>query len=115
MLKDFRYAFRALRQSPGFALTAIVSIALAIGANSAIFSYADLLLFRPLSVPNPSQVFTLRSLAPSINSMAISGTGFISYPDYLDFRDKTQSFSGLVAYQIVQTGFAPDPKTHHRD
>jgi hypothetical protein len=51
MLNDFRYAFRALRSSPGFALTAIVSVALGAGSNSAIFSLADGLLFRPLPVP----------------------------------------------------------------
>ena len=55
MLNDIRYAFRALRQSPGFALTAIVSIALAIGANSAIFSFVDGLIFRPLPVRDARQ------------------------------------------------------------
>jgi len=65
MLNDFRYAFRALRSRPGFALTAIVSVALGAGSNSAIFSLADGLLFRPLPVPRASQVLTLRSRTPS--------------------------------------------------
>ena len=105
MLNDFRYGFRTLRQNPGFALTAIVSIALGIGANASIFSLADGLLFRPLPVPNASQVVTLRSRTPS-------GTfGNISYPDFADFRDKGQLFSGLVAYNLAQFGYAADTKT----
>ena len=73
MLKDIDYAFRTLRQSPGFALTAIVSIALAVGANSSIYSFANRLLLRPLPVPNPSQVFTLRSVPLSVNSLVLRG------------------------------------------
>ena len=48
MIRDFRYAIRVLRQNPGFAMTAIISIALAIGANSAIFAMADGIMLRPL-------------------------------------------------------------------
>jgi hypothetical protein len=104
MLNDLRYAFRTLRQSPGFALTAIVSIALGIGANSAIFSLADGLLLRPLPVPNPAQVVTLRSRMPS-------GTfGEMSYPDFADIRDKNRSFDGLVAYQVAPCGIALDAR-----
>ncbi len=80
MLNDFRYAFRTLRQNPGFALTAILSIALAIGANSAIFSYADGLLLRPLPVEKPSEIVTLGSISPSMSSMPLRGVGSVSYP-----------------------------------
>ena len=62
MLNDIRYALRTMRQNPGFALTAIFSIALGIGVNSTIFSFANGLLLRPLPVPNPSQVFSLTTL-----------------------------------------------------
>jgi putative ABC transport system permease protein len=102
MLNDFRYAFRALRRTPGFALTAIVSVALGAGSNSAIFSLADGLLFRPLPVPRASQVLTLRSRTPS-------GTfGGISYRDFEDLRDRNRSFDGLIAYQLAPLGFAED-------
>jgi predicted permease len=105
MLNDFRYAIRTLRQNPGFALTAIVSIGLGIGANATIFSLADGLLFRPLPVPNASQVVTLKSRTPS-------GTfDNLSYADYADFRDKSRSFDGVVAYKIAMFGFAADSKT----
>src|ERR1700733_4352196 len=104
MLNDLRYAIRILRQNPGFALTAIVSIALGIGANATIFSLADGLVFRPLPVPNASQVVTLRSRTPN-------GTfGEISYADYADFRDTNRSFDGLIAYQLAPSGFARDSK-----
>ncbi|MGA3205114.1 MAG: ABC transporter permease [Bryobacteraceae bacterium] len=104
MLNDLRYAVRTLRQSPGFALTAIVSIALGIGANSAIFSLADGLLLRPLPVADASRVMTLRSRSPS-------GTfGEMSYPDFADIRDKSQSFDGLVAYQVAPCGIAADSR-----
>src|SRR5437773_3302315 len=105
MLNDIRYALRMLRQNPGFALTAIISIAIAIGANSAIFSMADALLLRPLPVAKASEVVTVRSTAPSgrLNSL--------SYPDYVNFRDHNRSFDGLVAFELVPVGFAADEKT----
>jgi predicted permease len=104
MLNDLRYAIRTLRQNPGFALTAIVSVALGIGANSTIFSLADGLLFRPLPVPHPSQVVTVRSRTPN------GYFGQFSFADYADFRDKNRSFSGLVAYEMTPAPFARDPK-----
>jgi len=108
MLNDLRYAVRTLRQNPGFAFTAIVSIALGIGANATIFSLADGLVFRPLPVPKASQVVTLRSRTPT-------GTfGEFSYADYADFRDRIQSFDGLIAYQLAPCGFAADSKTQPR-
>ena len=104
MLSDFRYAVRALRHKPGFALTAILSIALGIGANASIFSFVDGILFRPLQVPHASEVLTLGSISPS---RAVLGGG-ISWPDYLDFRDQNRSFRGLAAYEDTSLGFAPD-------
>ncbi len=104
MLNDLRYAIRALRQNPGFALTAIVSIALGIGANVTIFSLGDGMVLRPLPVPNPSQVVKLASRTPS-------GTfDDMSYRDFLDYRDKLQSFDGLAAYSLTPFGFARDSK-----
>jgi predicted permease len=104
MLNDLRYAIRTLRQNPGFALTAIVSIALGIGAAAAVFSLGDGLVLRPMPVPNPSQVVKLASRTPS-------GTfGDMSYRDFVDYRDKLQSFDGLVAYSLTPFGFARDSK-----
>src|ERR1700733_8423106 len=102
MLNDLRYAIRTLRQNPGFALPAIVSIALGIGATAAVFSLGDGLVLRPLPVPNPTQVVKLSSRTPS-------GTyGDMSYRDFVDYRDKLQSFDGLAAYSLTPFGFAKD-------
>jgi predicted permease len=110
MLKEAVYALKTLRRNPGFALTAILSIALAIGANSTIFSYADGLLLKPLHVPNPSSLVTLRSLPPTVSSLPLRGTGEMSLPDFRDFRRESRSFAGLVAFDEVIAAFRRDSK-----
>src|SRR5262249_14878828 len=105
MVKDFRYAYRTLRHNPGFALTAIGSIALAIGANSAIFSFQHALLLRPLAIEKRSEVVTVSGRTP-----AGSFSGF-SYPDFTELRDKNRSFSGLTTYRLIPAGYARDDKT----
>jgi predicted permease len=110
MLKDAVYAFRALRQNPGFALTAILSIALAIAANATIFSYADGLLLRPLPLPDPGNVVTLRSVPPTVSSLPLRGTGEMSLPDFQDFRRSNRSFDGLAAFDEMIAAFRRDPK-----
>src|SRR5580692_9828586 len=109
MLTEIRFVLRTLRHNPGFTLTAILSIALAIGANSAIFSFGDGLLFRPLPVPDPAQVVSVRSLSPSLSSW--NSTGEVSYPDFLDYREKNSSFEDLVAIDGLAIGFARDLNT----
>ena len=104
MLNDIRYALRMLRQNPGFAFTAIISIALAVGANSAIFSLTDALLLRPLPVPKASEVVTVSAIGPRGKFIDVS------YPDYIDFRDHSRSFAGLVAFELVPAGLAADEK-----
>src|SRR5260370_13977942 len=105
MLKDIRYAFRTLRQNPGFAFTAMISVALAIGANSGIFAMADGMFLRPLAVRNPSQIASLLARTPTGNF------GQMSYADFLDIRDKNRSFESLVAYAFAPAGFAKDAAT----
>jgi putative ABC transport system permease protein len=112
MLNDIRYALRMLRQNPGFAATAIVSIALAIGSNTAIFSLADVLVFKPLPVRNASNVVSVRAMAPSSAMSALADGGMdISYPDFADIRDKSHSFDGLIAYRMTPAGFAKDDRS----
>src|SRR5262245_50099458 len=112
MLNDIRYALRTLRKNPGFAATAILSLALAIGANSAIFSLADFVLFRPLPVRDASHVVSLRSLAPSSTVSVFANTGTeMSYLDFVDFRDKSYSFESLVAYSLISVGFSKDAQS----
>jgi hypothetical protein len=92
-------------------LTAVVSIALAIGANSAIFSFVDGLLLRPLAVADPSRVATLRSVTPTSSATSIADTAVeLSYPDFVNFRDKSRSFDSVIAYDSKEVGFAADTR-----
>ena len=105
MLHEIRYCLRTLRQRPGFTAAAVLSIGLGIGANAAIFSLADGLLLRPLPVADPGRVVQLSSRTPS------GGFGAVSYLDYLDFRDRSRSFDGLVAFDLEPFSYAPDTHT----
>jgi predicted permease len=108
MLHDLRYALRTLRHNPGFALVAIVSMALGIGANTAIFSLADYLLLPRLSVPDPSAIIVVQSQFRGESVGNMFSYSFLSCPDFEDFRKKSTSFAGLTASQYYPFGFAPD-------
>lgn len=105
MLKSLRHALRLLMKSPGFALVSICSLAIGIGATSAMFSFADALLLRPLPVPQPSEI-----AAVTTSTGEIFANTALSYPDYRDFRDGNRSFEGLLAASTVSFGFKPDAK-----
>ena len=87
---DFRYALRVLRQNPLFTAIAVTSLALGIGASTAIFTLTNAILLRPLPVPNPQDLVVLAS------NPADPSTGS-SYPDYLYLRDHSRSYTGLIA------------------
>src|SRR3954469_2576877 len=96
LLQDIRFGLRQLLTRPIFAALAIISMALGIGANTAIFSLIETVLLRPLPVREPSQLIAVDGTLPN-------GTDFTlqSYPNYKDYRDRSQSFSGLLAYRFV--------------
>jgi putative ABC transport system permease protein len=93
LARDVRHGFRFLRRHPTFAGAAIVSLALGIGANSAVFSVVDAELLRPLPVPDAGGVVTVSAAGDEDR-----GSG-VSYPNYRDLREASRSFDGLVAYQ----------------
>ena len=93
-LQDLRYAIRQLRKSPGFTLAAVVTLAMAIGANAVVFSVLNGLILRPLNVPQPESLYLLENAKDKVTSQ--------SYPDYLDLRDRNHSFDGLTGYGITQ-------------
>src|SRR6185437_8174375 len=96
LLQDIRYAFRMLRKSATFTLVAVLTLALGIGANTAIFSLVDCLLVRPLPIDHPEQVAFLIS---SWNGSR-SNVGF-SYPDFQEIRKQTANiFSDLSAFRL---------------
>ncbi|MFY9748115.1 MAG: ABC transporter permease [Acidobacteriaceae bacterium] len=91
MLTDVKYAMRQLRKSPGFTVTAILTLALGIGANAVVFSVLNALVLRPLKVPRPQTLYMVQRFQyPSQ-----------SYLDYLDLRDRNRSFESLVGYNII--------------
>ena len=83
MLTDLKYALRMLIKTPGFALVAVLTLALGIGANSAIFSVIDTVLLRPLPFPKPKELVAVWS---KVAKEAERETG--SFPDYADLRDQ---------------------------
>ena len=102
MLQEIRYALRLLARNPGFTAIAALSLGLGIGANSAIFSLADALLLRPLPVREPGSLVTVSTDRPNLSE----GLGGVSYPDYRDFRQNSQSFEDLAALQLSAFGMA---------
>lgn len=99
-MNDLRYALRQLRKSPIFTLVAVLTLALGIGANTAIFTLFDQALIRSLPVSHPEQLVRLRYTGESpghTNSYGGDDKDFFSYPMYRDLRDKNSVFSGLAA------------------
>ena len=106
-LQDVRYAFRQLRKTPGFAATAIITLTLSIGANTAIYSLFDQVLLRRLPVRDPKQLVVLESKGAEsgmTNNHGGPEGSYFSYPMYKDLRDRNSVFSGLIASDVTQTG-----------
>jgi len=89
--QDLRFGWRQLRKNPGFTVAAILTLALGIGANTAIFSFVDALFLKPLAVANPEQLVRLYAKGPSGHY----GAGF-SYPEFRLLRDHSASFTALA-------------------
>src|ERR1044071_9703454 len=92
--QDFRNGLRMLRKNPGFTAVAIITLALAIGANTAIFSVVYPVLLRPLPFRQPNRLLTLGENRQKTNCCAY----FASYPDFLDWRKSAKSFRSLAGY-----------------
>ncbi len=91
MYADLKYTIRQLKKSPGFALTAVLTLALGIGANAVVFSVLNALILRPLNLPEAKNLFTVqRGEWPSQ-----------SYPDYRDLRDRSRTFASMIMYNIM--------------
>lgn len=110
IVQDLRFALRQLRRTPVFALTLIVTLALGIGANTAIFSLLDQALLRALPVHSPQQLVVLRGTGKAWDGSSHSYGGdpeyYFSYPMYKDLRDKNQAFDGLIATMPAGIGIA---------
>ncbi len=107
MWQDFRFALRQLRKSPVFALVAVLTLALGIGANTSIFTLLDQALLRTLPVSHPEQLVRLRYEGlhnGNINYYGGDEYDYFSFPAYRELRDKNQVFSGLIANSESQVG-----------
>ena len=89
--QDLRYTARGLRQAPGFAITAVLVVALGVGANTAAFSVADFVLFRPLPFPQPERLMMLWERTPGYQMELSPG-------NYADWKSQAKSFSAMGAY-----------------
>ena len=92
-VQDIRYAARGLRKAPAFTIVALLTLALGIGVNSAIFSVVNAILFRPLPVERPEQLVDIYGRESNSSAHETS-----SYPNYLAYRAQTTTLSSLIAY-----------------
>ena len=113
LLQDLRYALRMLAKSPGFTVVAILTLALGIGANAAIFSLTDQVLLRRLPVQKPQELVVLHSPGPQPGRNWSDGDrgAAWSYPMYKDLRDRNQVFSGLLARFLTQASVSGQGQT----
>jgi predicted permease len=95
LVQDLRYSLRQLVRSPGFTITALLTLALGIGAVTAVFSLIDAVLLRMLPVRDPGQLIQLKCVSPDLPAANDS----FSYPAFLKFEQQTQMLSGVLAYR----------------
>src|ERR1700757_5034889 len=91
MTSDVKIAFRKLWKSPGFAVTAIVTLALGIGANAVVFSVLNAVVLNPVKLPNAKNLYEVQRFQYPSHS----------YPDYVDLRDRNHTFENMVMTQIM--------------
>ena len=96
LLQDLRFALRVLRKSPGFTFAAVLTLAMAIGANAVVFGAFNALILRPLNVPQAQSLYGIERASDRL--------GNESYLNYLDLRDRNRSFDGLAAFNVAQAG-----------
>ncbi|TMQ00088.1 MAG: ABC transporter permease [Verrucomicrobia bacterium] len=105
-MNDLKFALRQLLKNPGFTAVAVLTLALGIGANTAIFSLINIVLFRPLPVAEPERIV-------SVGPIGKNGLGpALSYPNYRDLRDRNEVFSGLFATRYAPVSLS---RGHHNE
>jgi predicted permease len=107
LLQDIRFAFRMLRKSPGFTAVAVLTLALGIGANTAIFSVVDAVLLRPLPYPSP------QSIALVVETVGKTEHNPVSYPNFLDWQRENKVFQNLAAYAPSEVNLSSGGNSEH--
>jgi putative ABC transport system permease protein len=105
LCKDLRYGARSLRKNPAFALVAVITLALGIGATTAIFSVVNSVLFLPLPFKNPDQLVWVTSRRPDNNRAPFS------LPDFLDYRDQNQTLVEIAAFSNIGLSLSGGERT----
>src|SRR5258708_19452270 len=101
--QDLRYGVRVLQKNPGFTLVAVLTLAMAIGANAVVFSVLNALILHPLHVPQAESLYGIQH--------GNEASSYQSYPDYLDLRDRNGSFDDLAAYDAAHAWLDTRPNT----
>src|ERR1019366_10773061 len=118
LLQDIRYALRQLRKSPAFTLTVIVTLALGIGANAAVFTIFDQALLRMLPVERPKELVRFvwtGGFSGSASSFGGDEYNYFSYPMYKDLRDQNQVFAGMLAAEKTSVGLSWHNQAENKD
>ncbi len=102
LFQDVRYGIRRLLKSPGFTLIALLSLALGIGANTAIFSLVNTLMFTPLPIANPDRLVSVSVVGPNESLQAFS------HPSFIDFRDRNEVLSDIYASRFAPMSLSHD-------
>src|SRR5258705_13990076 len=110
VLQDLRFAIRVLFKNPLFALIAVVTLALGIGANSAIFSVVNSVLLRPLPYKQSEELVLINHLYPKLDLRAS-----VSVPAYLYYKDHTQSFQNMTAVKDWEANLSGDGEPERVD
>jgi predicted permease len=110
LLQDVRYGLRRLSHSPGFTIVAVLTLALGIGANTAIFSVIDTVLLRPLPFPQSSRLVSARAVDTVRGGIPLNSA---SYPDFFDWRSENQVFSGMTAFHDSDFTLTGIPQPTH--
>ena len=109
LLQDIRYALRQLRKSPAFTVTVVMTLALGIGANAAVFTLFDQVLLRMLPVHSPKELVRFEwtgAFSGSESSFGGSMDNYFSYPMYKRLRDQNQVLAGLLAADKISVGIS---------
>src|ERR1700723_2314850 len=116
--QDIRFALRQLRKSPAFTITVIVTLALGIGANAAVFTLFDQVLLRMLPVEKPKELVRFEwtgGFEGSASSFGGDQTNYFSYPMYKDLRDQNQVFQSILAADKAQVGISWHNQAENQD
>jgi predicted permease len=111
LIQDIRYGLRTLRKSPGFTAVAVLTLALGIGANTAVFSVVNAVLLKPLAYRDPDRIVTLSNFSRTEAATALSKA--VSIPDVQDWHDQSSSFEAMAYYNSRETAVMSGSKAEY--